>query len=94
LTKNHAQKFEVRDIYPNPVKDGNANLEVNVSSSQNAQIVILDSTGKELFRSRATLKSGNNLLKLDLRDAPNGVYFVKVELSDGNGQSKRLVIAK
>ena len=94
LTYDDNKSIEIKDIYPNPLRDRLANLEVTVQKSSNAQIVILDAVGKSLFKLNVSLKSGKNLLKLDLSDAPNGTYFVQVDLGSGVTQSKQLMVAR
>lgn len=78
-------------LYPNPTK-GNLNITVGVDL-KNAQIEVLDMTGKLVFS-----KIANNLMEgqtftINLSDKSNGVYMVRVK-GDTYQVTRRIVLNK
>ena len=72
-------KFEV---YPNP-----ANYELNIQSDVeiNTKAYVYDSAGKLM-----TVKLQDN--KLNTKNLPNGIYFLKVFDKDGNVHAKKFIV--
>jgi hypothetical protein len=79
---NLAGKDEEISIYPNPSKG-----KFTVSTLYNANLVVLDISGKIVFEKQLTL--GNN--KVELVDQPKGVYQIKI-ISKNASISKRIII--
>ena len=88
------EKFVVKGIYPNPVTGSHANLEIVTEEALEAEVIIFDVGGKLVYQIRTSLVKGQNQLRLDLTDAPNGGYVVKVALSSGESTIRRLVVAR
>jgi hypothetical protein len=57
----------------------------------NANIVVVDQSGKEVYR--LLNKDGNNVLELDLHFLQNGVYYIKIN-SQNKVITKKIVINK
>jgi hypothetical protein len=74
-------------LYPNP-NSGEFNIEITGKQRGNAEVSILDVTGKTVYVKIIT-ETGN--LKPELE---NGIYMVKVKLQDGTNDVHRLVISK
>lgn len=71
------------NVYPNPVKDI-ANLEINLNSSSDATIQVLDMLGRNVIDlGRKSMKAGQNTIELNTSNLNNGMYFVKVITNDG-----------
>lgn len=68
-------------MYPNPAKD----FVVLTGLVKDTEVSLLDTTGKLLFRTKAT----GNSLTLSTVSYTNGLYWVKA-----NGQTSQLIIAK
>ncbi len=60
-------------IYPNPVND---ELNIDFGSQVDAKISIVSVTGQELKRIEI---SGENNLRADVSNLPNGIYFAKIK---------------
>ncbi len=82
---------EVRtiDVYPNPSHDI-FNMSLFGFENGTVQIEVYNAIGEVYFNE--TNNVSNNILKssINLKDAPNGIYFLKV-ISDGNYTVKRIV---
>jgi len=72
-------------IFPNPTKD-----KISVSSSANvSDVEIYDVIGNSYSISKA-----NNPNEWDIQHLSNGVYFIKIHLSNNNTIIKRFVVQK
>lgn len=70
-------------IYPNPAQDF-----VRIQGVSNAQVTILDITGKVIFEQKKT-----NDLSIPVKNWSNGIYFVQI-VEGGKTQTQKLVIRK
>lgn len=70
-------------IYPNPVEEM---LQIEVASHEEVQLVVLNSLGVVVAETEF-----NHLTSIDLSDYPNGLYFVKLEIS---GATKTFKVLK
>jgi hypothetical protein len=78
-------------VYPNPAQD-EIYIAVTNQELKEAQVEIMDITGKLLVSSRLDLEQGIGKLKLD---AANGVYFITIRNSEKTKlYTQKLVIAK
>ncbi|MFZ1359074.1 MAG: T9SS type A sorting domain-containing protein, partial [Saprospiraceae bacterium] len=68
------------NVYPNP-SNGKVKLDFQNDSFQKADLVIYDTNGKEIKRSKVTVNAGQNNIELN-RDqfGAAGNYVVKIEL--------------
>ena len=78
------------DIYPNPTSDF-ANLTLNMESSGDVSVSVVNAIGQEVFYSNDTYKSGVHSVKIDLIGLEAGVYFYTVS-SENFSNTKRLVV--
>ena len=78
------------DIYPNPTSDF-ANLSLNMESSGDVSISVLNAIGQEVFYSNDTYKSGVHSVKIDLNGLDAGIYLYTVA-SENFSNTKRLVV--
>jgi len=70
-------------VHPNPVKDQNFNITINSNKKLDATISIYNLAGQSILGDVSqTLNAGNNLIPIELKDAPTGLYhlFIKTEL--------------
>lgn len=65
------------NIYPNP-SDGIVNVSFNNITFSQAQILVVDLSGKVLMQVKPSLTKSQNTVKLDLNSFANGIYFIKV----------------
>ncbi len=78
IKNTHAQNLESFFIYPNPSK-GIFTLKLENGFFDNAQIEIYNGTGSLL--KRLTVSNTDNY-KIDLRNSPKGIYFVRILNND------------
>ncbi len=64
-------------VYPNPAKSGlNINYESNEEANLNIQV--LDMTGKVHLTQQMEGLKGDNNIRLNIENLPNGVYFMRI----------------
>ena len=88
--KNVASNENGLVIFPNPAND-KVSVMVNATSSNNAQINIIDIKGAIIKSINNKLVSGVNVVELSVADLPKGMYFVQVISNEGTS-TKKLVI--
>ncbi len=74
-------------LYPNPTTDGKFNLKINVSSTAELSMEIVDINGKKIF-AQSDLKEMNTF---SLTNISNGIYFVKLLKNGKMVTSKKLM---
>jgi hypothetical protein len=77
-------------VYPNPASD-KVSVMINATSSNNAQVNIIDIKGAIVKSINNKLVSGLNVMELSVADLPKGMYFVQVTSNEGTS-TKKLVI--
>ncbi|HOH84527.1 MAG TPA: T9SS type A sorting domain-containing protein, partial [Bacteroidales bacterium] len=80
-------------IYPNPSTNGHVNVAIPMTSDNTINLSVVNMVGQEIFADVLSLKAGNNLYTLNLRDKENGIYFVKLQSSD-NTISRKIILNK
>ena len=70
------------NVYPNP-SSGLFNFELTGNTAQQVQYVVTDASGRVIKRERLNTGSTYRGL-LDLREAPQGIYFLRLESESGN----------
>ena len=77
-------------IYPNP-STNNFNISFGTETSENVNITMYDMIGKLVQNSSFTSHVGENIIRLDIKNSPTGMYFVKV--SNGKQEViKKLIV--
>lgn len=77
-------------IYPSPSR-GLVNINFNRSTLLNAEITVVDKSGRVVYQMRN--KSESNLVQLNLQHLSNGIYFIKVN-AQNKLAVKKLLISK
>jgi len=79
---------DVFSLWPNPSHDI---VFVNIVSANQSQgmIKVFDSKGALVKVQKATVSQGSNLISVDMRSIPKGVYSLAVYWD--NGQSKKTI---
>lgn len=90
VTETATLKANSLVVYPNPASD-KVSVMVNATSSNNAQINIIDIKGAIVKSMENKLVSGLNVMELSVADLPKGMYFVQVTSNEGTS-TKKLVI--
>ncbi|MEI7801458.1 MAG: GEVED domain-containing protein [Bacteroidota bacterium] len=72
----------LKDLFPNPT-DKNSNFNISVKNESVVNISFTNLLGQEVMKYRQKLKSGDNLLSVDVSHFIPGIYFLNI--ADGNG---------
>ncbi|WP_346882695.1 Ig-like domain-containing protein [uncultured Algibacter sp.] len=88
-SENIKNKAQIQ-IYPNPFKNGNLNIELGEASD--ATITIFDITGKAVFTNKYINKLDIIIKDTDVR-LSNGMYYIKVQ-STNLSKIKKLIVQK
>ena len=81
------------NVAPNPVTD-KLHIQFFLSNKSNAEIVILDVSGKQVFQTKNTnLIVGSNDLEIVLKDKlSTGIYLLKMKFSNDKVITKKIMI--
>ena len=74
-------------IAPNPFTDGTT-IRFTLTRAQRARVLITDMAGRIVLDERMSGSAGTNALLWNAKDAPSGVYFVKLETEEGTEVKK------
>jgi hypothetical protein len=75
-------------VYPNPAKD---NFTIVLNQTQNEDgLVSIFSTNGELIKNQLFFET--NIIDIDAKDIPSGLYILKVELKNGKPFFKKVII--
>ena len=79
----NCDKAEVNDviIYPNPTRDLSS-LQFEIDKTSSVQIRILDNLGRLINAEIVSFFKGKNIYDLNLRQEPDGIYWVQINLGD------------
>lgn len=80
LEKDATLTKESATIYPNPVND-KLTLQLNTTVSQQLSISVYDVTGKLMSATQNNAAAGIQYISVDTHTLPQGLYFLKVQLS-------------
>jgi hypothetical protein len=76
-------------VVPNPVND-NATISLFATKAQNADIVLLDISGKVLYKTTRQLTTGDNKINLDMKQQAAGMYFLHIKTGTETHRQKIL----
>jgi len=69
-------------VYPVP-SQGVFQVGLEVASSEEATVSLVDAMGKRIFEQRWSLSSGGNQLQIEQPQLAVGIYFLQIELEEG-----------
>jgi hypothetical protein len=79
---NEILSAEDVSIYPNPVTK-TANIEFNLYNNSDVNVAIFDILGKNVMNLyEGDMMSGSNSIKMDVNELNEGIYFVKLQMSN------------
>jgi len=87
---NNGGVYSTFNIYPNPASD-KCYAQINSDEAGNAEIRIIDITGKTTLHQTLTLTKGNQDIPINLGNYAPGVYFVTI-YGMGKTQTQKLVV--
>lgn len=76
-----SEKEQTEVVFPNPVKDM-LNLQVHAGKSQISEIRLLSENGKLLMVSNKRLSKGTNVLKINVSELSETVFYVDLKYDD------------
>ena len=81
-------------IYPNPVINGNINIEINNLEAGYYSIVLYNALGKQVFnKSFEATNTNTNVSKIQINEQlAKGIYFVNVKSVNGTVINRKLVV--
>jgi hypothetical protein len=92
--KDVAADYFNYEISPNPTQNLSV-LNLNMRKSGNAEIALLDMTGKRLsILAKGFYTEGGHTVEVNTQNIPAGLYFVKMQMENGVQQTAKLVVAK
>lgn len=82
LKGDKVKNITITSLYPNPAKN---EIKVSIESptAEKVTLLLTDLTGKTIQQKTTTLKSGSNLIDLNVTTLAQGTYFVKIICSNG-----------
>jgi hypothetical protein len=82
------------NVAPNPAQE-RTNINLNMLQSGNAEISLLDVTGKVISNiNKGFYSEGEHNIEVNTQELNSGVYFVKMKMDNGAQQTVKLFIAK
>ncbi len=78
------------NVYPNP-SNGLTTVGVNSPMAAKAKVSVLNTIGQVVYEQNAELTVGGNLLQMDVKNLPSGIYTISIE-SNKNISVKKLVV--
>lgn len=80
-------------IYPNPV-NSYLSVQFRANDAQVGTLTLVDFLGRVVWENEHSILKGLNTLNLTLPAIRNGVYFLQLNLENGNLLQKKLVVTK
>ncbi|REK32193.1 MAG: T9SS C-terminal target domain-containing protein, partial [Bacteroidetes bacterium] len=77
-TTNHDMAIEDLKAFPNPTS-GRVTFSMNSTSDSEYFVILRDILGKEIQTEKIQVKSGANILEMDLGKYPKGIYMVSFD---------------
>lgn len=77
-------------LYPNPANQ-QVTVEIPMENEAEVTVSIFDLSGKVAAQQHRTLGKGDNKMQFDVRQLPNGVYFVQVR-NGADSHTRKLII--
>ena len=77
-------------IYPNPVND-KINIDYNSVADKNITISLFNSQANLIKKETFDVKTGYNLLKLDVKSLRSSIYFLQIQDKEGNIYNSKVI---
>lgn len=87
----NAQLTSISNVFPNPMLNGDFNVEVNLANPAKITIELFDTYGKLVYSSISEGTLGKNAIQLDLSTLSEGTYFSKV-IADNESKYQKLIV--
>ena len=73
--------------YPNPTT-GRLNILWNENAAENANMIVTDITGRQVYTSTLMLSNGSGVSAIDLSALNNGLYIISIKTATLNYNNK------
>ncbi len=87
ITSTSPQAMEVQSTHSAAYKV----VVLHTRQAQQAKIEVFDKNSNPVLTQNSSLKTGENKLRVDLSDLPNGVYYLRVKAGDQPDRLERIV---
>ncbi len=84
-----AQKPEKMTLLANPIKDGVLKLSFANLHSENMNVLVINSLGKQVFRAERSLNKQTQMF--DVSSLASGIYFLRVNTERSNFVKKLII---
>jgi len=78
------------NVYPNPTS-GNLNIQWNNQPTENADIVVTDVVGREVYKSAIDINAASGQTQIDLANLKNGIYLINIRSANINYSGKLII---
>ena len=85
---NNISLFEIANGYPNPSSDY-ISIDVIAKINTKMNIDMLNGTGNVMLHQTANILSGKNVIRLNVKQIPSGIYFFKI--TDEYNQTLKII---
>jgi len=93
VAQGNSNILQLGNSYPNPAID-DASIDFELSRSGYVKLELCDVLGRSIdILAEGVYGTGKRSVHCDTRTLPNGIYFYKLETSDGAVMTKRLIVA-
>jgi hypothetical protein len=83
--------YQLYQNYPNPFNPVTT-IKVDISKSSDANFIILDILGKEIYKEQKYLKAGSYEFKWDAKEHSSGIYFYRITTNNFTETKKMLLL--
>ncbi|WP_264788461.1 T9SS type A sorting domain-containing protein [Aureispira anguillae] len=66
------------NLFPNPIAEGNATLEITSISDKQSSIIVYDAIGQLIMSKEINVQKGLNTYSIATQDWPGGIYYVHI----------------
>ncbi len=82
----------VGEIFPNPVADAKASIDVTVTRELAIELILYNQTGQAVRNIQPVVHKGSNRIHLDVTNLAPGPYYLKLRSSEGGSVVKKFSI--
>ncbi|MBI1227839.1 MAG: T9SS type A sorting domain-containing protein [Bacteroidetes bacterium] len=77
-------------LYPNPVSDGQFNLDFSAKKTSEVQVQVFDLMGRLVLDEKINASAGENHYRISTEGLINGQFFVRISMAEGQAALKFL----
>lgn len=77
-------RIQTINLFPNPLRTGDATIEVTSEMDKDASVVVYDALGKRIMVRSITIQRGLNTYQIQTQDWPSGLYYIHFNSADAS----------